>query len=62
VTSFNRSNFVYAVSVVTGALASLLVFCFLVFAFLSPDIEVNLPGGSGCRGTECIPGGGRGGD
>jgi hypothetical protein len=58
VTDLNRSDFVYAVSVVSGAIASLLVFCFIVLAILSPDIEVNIPGVGRCQGTECIGGGG----
>jgi hypothetical protein len=59
VSSFNRSDFVYAVTVVSGALASLFVVVFLVLAFLSPDIEVNLPGAR-CQGAQCIGGGGGG--
>ena len=62
-TSLNRSDFNYAVAVVSAALAALLVFCFLALAFLSPDINVNIPGASRCRGAECVTrGGGGGGD
>ena len=57
-TQLNRSDFAYAVTVVSGALAALLVFCFLVLAVLSPDIEVNIPGVGRCHGAECAAGGG----
>ena len=57
-TSLNRSDFNYAVTVVSAAIATLLVFCFLALAFLSPDINVNIPGVGRCKGTECIGGGG----
>jgi len=62
VTSLNRSDFNYAVAVVSAAIASLFLICFLVLAVLSPDINVNFPGGSQCKGAECIRGGGGGGD
>jgi hypothetical protein len=60
VSSLDRSDFVYAVTVVSGAIASLLVFLFLAVAILSPEIEVDIPGVGRCRGSECI--GGSGGD
>jgi hypothetical protein len=56
----DRSDFNYAVAVVSAALASLLVFGFLVLALLSPDINVNIPGIGRCKGAECIGGGGGG--
>jgi hypothetical protein len=58
VNTLDRSDFVYAVSVISAAIASLLVFCFIVLAVLSPDIEVNIPGVSRCQGSECLGGGG----
>jgi hypothetical protein len=58
VTSLDRSDFVYAVAVVSAAIASLLVFCFLVLAVLSPDIEVNIPGVGRCPGAACLGAGG----
>ena len=61
-TSLNRSDLNYAIAVVSAALAALLVFCFLVLAFLSPDISVNIPGASRCKGAECVTGRGGGGD
>jgi hypothetical protein len=61
VTTLNRSDFNYAVTVVSAAVAALLVFCFLVLAFLSPDINVNIPGVARCKGAECVSGGRAGG-
>jgi len=58
VTNLNRSDLAYAVSVVSAAIAALFVFCFLVLAVLSPDINVNIPGVGRCRGSECVSGGG----
>ena len=58
--SFDRSDFLFAITVVSGAVVAVLLFLATFLVILSPGISVDIPGVGRCRGAECI--GGRGGD
>ena len=54
-----RSDLLFFVTVVSTAAVAVAVTIFLVFAALSPNISVDIPGGQ-CRGAICGLGGGGG--
>jgi hypothetical protein len=60
VSSFDRSDFLYVITVLSGALVAVLLFLATLLVVLSPGISVDIPGVGRCKGAECI--GGRGGD
>ena len=55
-----RSDFMFDVGVISTAVVAVAVTVLLLFAALSPEITVDIPGVGRCRGEQC--GGGGGGD
>jgi hypothetical protein len=53
-------DFLYVITVLSGALVAVLLFLATLLVILSPGISVDIPGVGRCKGAECI--GGRGGD
>lgn len=49
-TDLERSDFVFTVGVLSVAVVAVAVSLFLIFAFLSPEISIDIPGGGGVRG------------
>ncbi len=57
-----RSDLLFFVTVVSTATVAVAVTILLLFAALSPNISVDIPGVSQCRSGACGFGGGGGGD
>ncbi len=53
-----RSDFMFGVGVISTAAVAVAVTVLLLFAALSPQITVDIPGVGRCRGGECFSGGG----
>ncbi len=53
-----RSDFLFFVGTISAAMVATAVTILLVFAALSPDISIDIPGVDGCRGGSCFSGGG----
>ncbi|MGH8990047.1 MAG: hypothetical protein ACRDYV_17925 [Acidimicrobiia bacterium] len=54
----DRSDFLFEVWTLSAAAVTVAVTILLIFAVLSPDISVDIPGVGRCRGGECFSGGG----
>ncbi|MGH9039600.1 MAG: hypothetical protein ACRDZ3_05160 [Acidimicrobiia bacterium] len=52
-----RSEFLFRVWTLSAAAVTVAVTILLLFAVLSPDISLDLPGISRCQGGECFNGG-----
>ena len=53
-----RSDFMFGVGVISTAAVAVAVTVLLLFAALSPEITVDIPGVGRCRGEQCFGGGG----
>ncbi len=53
-----RSDQLFYVTVVSTACVTVAVTILLLFAALSPELSIDIPGVSGCRSGECFGGGG----
>jgi len=58
VNDLQRSDFIFGVSVVSTAVVAVAVTLLLLFAALSPEINLDIPGVGRCQGGECFGGGG----
>jgi hypothetical protein len=52
-----RSDFLFFVGVVSTATVTVAVTILMLFAALSPEINVDIPGIDRCRGGSCFSGG-----
>ncbi len=53
-----RSDFLFTTAVVSTAVVAVAVAILMLFAALSPEISLDIPGVSRCRGASCLSGGG----
>ena len=57
-TDRERSDFMFGVGVISTAVVAVAVTLLLLFAALSPQINLDIPGVGRCRGGGCFGGGG----
>ncbi|MGH9038482.1 MAG: hypothetical protein ACRD0O_22220 [Acidimicrobiia bacterium] len=53
-----RADFMFVVGMISTAVVAVAVTLLLIFAALSPEISLDIPGVGRCRGSECFSGGG----
>jgi hypothetical protein len=53
-----RSDFVFGVGVISTAVVAVAITLLLLFAALSPEVNLDFPGVGRCNGGECFGGGG----
>lgn len=58
VSNLERSDFIFGVGVISTAVVAVAVTLLLLFAALSPEINLDIPGVGRCNGGECFGGGG----
>lgn len=51
-------TFMFGVGVISTAVVAVAVTLLMIFAALSPEISLDVPGVGRCRGSECFSGGG----